>query len=158
MWKFSICSNKTCRYPLRSSLLSKWFQWFLFISNHCVKSIHIRDFFLFRTFPHSDWIRKNSSYLRIQSECGKIRTEKTPYLDTIHTVNETKFISFRSLADFKGGELLFAYSVQKTATKSLPTMRRKLYLVSKRLFKIKKQRGATKTLAYELTGMRQRFM
>ena len=48
---------------------------FLFVS-----SISLREkcpnteFFLIRTFPHSDWMRRDS--LRIQSECGKIRARK----------------------------------------------------------------------------------
>ena len=48
------------------------------------------EFFLVRVFSHSDWIRRDTPYLsvslRIQSECGKIRTGETPYLDTFHTV------------------------------------------------------------------------
>ena len=39
--------------------------------------------FLVRIFPHSDWIRRE----RIQSECGKIRTRKTPNTDTFHAVS-----------------------------------------------------------------------
>ena len=32
------------------------------------------ELFLARIFPHSDWIRRDGVSLRIQSECGKIRT------------------------------------------------------------------------------------
>ena len=35
------------------------------------------ELFLVRIFPHSDWMGRNTKYeisLRIQSECGKIRT------------------------------------------------------------------------------------
>ena len=34
------------------------------------------EFFLVRIFSHSGWIRIRIEYLRIQSECGKIRTRK----------------------------------------------------------------------------------
>ena len=51
---------------------------------HCVKSVLIRSFF--------------EVSLRIQSECGKIPTRKTPYLDTFHAVQIVKEIfQFRSL-------------------------------------------------------------
>ena len=35
--------------------------------------------------------------LRIQSACGKIRTRKTPYLDTFHTVSGLKCVHVRLL-------------------------------------------------------------
>ena len=35
------------------------------------------ELFLVRIFPHSDRIRRDSLSLRIQSECGKIRTRKS---------------------------------------------------------------------------------
>ena len=40
-------------------------------------------FFLVRIFPYPDWYEVS---LRIHSECGKIRTRKTPHLDTFHAV------------------------------------------------------------------------
>ena len=47
---------------------------------------------LVRIFPHSDWIRRDrySVSLRIQYECGKIRTRKTPNMDTFHIVLPSK--------------------------------------------------------------------
>ena len=42
-----------------------------------------------RIFPHSDWIRRDTPYsvsLRIQSECGKMRTRITPNTDTFYEV------------------------------------------------------------------------
>ena len=51
------------------------------IDIHCVK-LSSMEFFLVCIFPYSDWIRRYNLSLRIQSECGKIRTRKTPYLDT----------------------------------------------------------------------------
>ena len=45
------------------------------------------EFSLVRIFPHSDWIRKDTSYLSVFSpNAGKYGPEKTPYLDTFHTV------------------------------------------------------------------------
>ena len=44
------------------------------------------EFFLVCIFLHSDWIRRDTILLRIQSECKKYRLEKTPYLDTFHAV------------------------------------------------------------------------
>ena len=45
------------------------------------------EFFLARIFPHSDWIRRNTSYLFVFSpNTGKYGPEKTPYLDTFHAV------------------------------------------------------------------------
>ena len=46
--------------------------------NHCVKSVRIRSF----AAPHFPAFGLVS--LRIQSECGKIRTRKTPNTDTCH--------------------------------------------------------------------------
>ena len=43
--------------------------------------------FLVHIFPHSDWIRRDTSYLSVFcSNAGKYGPEKTPYLDTFHTV------------------------------------------------------------------------
>ena len=45
------------------------------------------EFFLVRIFPHSDWIRKDTSYLSVFSpNAGKYGPEKTPYLDTFHAM------------------------------------------------------------------------
>ena len=44
------------------------------------------EFFLVRIFLHSDWIRKDTSYLSVFSpNAGKYGPEKTPYLDTFDT-------------------------------------------------------------------------
>ena len=53
---------------------------------HCVKSVLIRSFsgLYFPTFGlHTE---RYSVSLRIQSECGKIRTTKTPNIDNFHAV------------------------------------------------------------------------
>ena len=45
------------------------------------------EFFLVRIFPPLDWIWRDTSYLSIFSpNVGKYGPEKTPYLDTFHTV------------------------------------------------------------------------
>ena len=53
---------------------------------YCVRSIHIRS----SSGPYFSAFRvnteKNSVPLRIQSECEKIRTRKTPNTDTFHAV------------------------------------------------------------------------
>ena len=45
------------------------------------------EFFLVRIFPHSDWIRRDTSYLSVFSPSAeKYRPAKTPYLVTFHAV------------------------------------------------------------------------
>ena len=63
--------------------------WIKFVISliHCVKSFRIRSYF----GPHFPVFRLNkeiySVSLRIQSECGKMRTRVTPNRDTFHIVN-----------------------------------------------------------------------
>ena len=61
---------------------------FLLYNNCRVKSVHIRSFSgpYFPAFGLN--IEKCSVSLRIQSECTKIRTRKTPNIDTFYTVNK----------------------------------------------------------------------
>ena len=57
---------------------------------HCVKSVQIRNFSrsaFFRVRTEYWEILCISPYLRIQSECGKMRTIKNFVLDTFHAVN-----------------------------------------------------------------------
>ena len=45
-------------------------------------------FFMVRIFSHSDRIWRDTKYLSVFSpNAGKYRPEKTPYLDTFHTVD-----------------------------------------------------------------------
>ena len=62
------------------------FQDFFFCWKHCMKSVHVRSFFrpYFPVFGLNTEIYGVS--LRIQSECGKIRTRKTPTTNTFHAV------------------------------------------------------------------------
>ena len=75
--------------------LSEWesvlsINYYKWSTNHCVKSVHIRSFF----GPYFPAFRLNTErfgeFFRIQSECGKIRTWKTPNTDTFPTVNDYK--------------------------------------------------------------------
>ena len=61
-------------------------------SIHCVKSVRIRSYsdLHFLTFGLNT--EKYSISLRIQSECGKMRTRITPNTDTFHTVIPLRFI------------------------------------------------------------------
>ena len=68
------------------------------VQSTCVKSVQIRSF----SGPYFPVFGLNTERyfvsLRIQSEYGKIRTKKTPYLDTFHAVpfihkSEVKYIS-----------------------------------------------------------------
>ena len=58
-------------------------------NSHCVKSVRIRSY----SGPYFSAFRLNTeSYgvsLRIQSECGKIRTRITPNTDTFYAVSES---------------------------------------------------------------------
>ena len=46
------------------------------------------EFLLVRIFPHSNWMRRDTSYLSVFSpNAGKYGPEKTPYLDTFHAVH-----------------------------------------------------------------------
>ena len=63
---------------------------------------------LVRIFPHLDWIMRDtdhlSVFLRIQCECGEIRTRITTNMDTFCTVNNYEsslislFLSFKFIA------------------------------------------------------------
>ena len=58
---------------------------------HCVKKFPNMELFLVRISPHSDWIRRDTSYLSVFSpNAWKYRPEITPYLDTFHAVYAQK--------------------------------------------------------------------
>ena len=48
---------------------------------------------LVHIFPHLDWIRRVS--LRIQSECGKLRTRKAPNMNIFYAVTKAKIFFLR---------------------------------------------------------------
>ena len=53
------------------------------------------EYFLVRILPHSDWIRRDTSYLSVFSpNAGKYGPENTPYLDTFHAVKNVKTLHF----------------------------------------------------------------
>ena len=62
---------------------------------HCVKSVHIRGY----SGPHFSAFGLNREkygvFLRIQSECGKMRTTITPNMDNfLSVVNLINFVPF----------------------------------------------------------------
>ena len=67
------------------------------LCQHCVKGVHIRSY----SAPHFPAFGLNterySVSLRIQSECGKMRTRITPNTDTFYAVQLTKYIQFFKL-------------------------------------------------------------
>ena len=69
--------------------------------NHCVKSVRIRSY----SGPYISGFGLNTERykvsLRIQSECGKIRTRITPNMDTFHAVNDPhEMLPNRSIVRF----------------------------------------------------------
>ena len=51
------------------------------LAQHCIKCVRIRSYsgpHFSRISPHSEWIRRDTVSLRIQSECGKIREKCGP--------------------------------------------------------------------------------
>ena len=54
--------------------------------------VSVFGFILVRIFLHSDWIRRDTQYLRIQSECGKMSTRITPNTDIFYAVMDVGII------------------------------------------------------------------
>ena len=72
------------------------------ILSHCVKSNRtVFGVFLVGIFPHSDWIRRDTVSLRIQSHCGKIRT-RIPYSVRMWENMDQKKLRIRTLFTQKG--------------------------------------------------------
>ena len=64
-----------------------WISLLLLWKNTLHEKCPITEFFLVRVFSHLDWIRRDTPYLPVFSpNAGKYRPEKTPHLDTFHTV------------------------------------------------------------------------
>ena len=80
IWKITIC------FP--SWTMEK--NWTYIKHSHCMKSAHVRNYFR----PHFPTFGLNTERywvsLRIQSECGKIRTRRTPNTDTFYAVSEER--------------------------------------------------------------------
>ena len=62
-------------------------------TSRTVWKVSLFGVFLVRIVQHLDWIRKDTSYLCIQSKCGKIQTRKTPNTDSSRNVGVTSFCS-----------------------------------------------------------------
>ena len=80
-------SIKEYHYENRSNMIDV----FLYLL-HCVKSVRIRSF----SGPYFPAFGLNTERygvsLHIQSECGKIRTRKTPITDTFHAVLDSEIL------------------------------------------------------------------
>ena len=83
-------------YPTTKSIWLKEFGWTQFLDSgehHDSRYAPLRkmcpntESFLVSIFPHSDWIRRDTSHLSVFSpNAGKYGPEITPYLDTFHAV------------------------------------------------------------------------
>ena len=73
------------------------------------------EFFLFRIFPYSDWIRRDTDYPSVFSpNVGKYGLEKSSYLDTFHAVVFFDLLDLHRLADFKKSISLWHFSYNFT--------------------------------------------
>ena len=82
--------------PCQTSKMELLSHIFANVSSCSAWKVSVFGVILVRIFPHSDRMRKirtsglnserYSTYLRIQSECGKIRTRITPNRDTFYAV------------------------------------------------------------------------
>ena len=65
--------------------------WLCFIHRHWIVSVQIRSFFWSVIIPHSDWIRRDTSYRSVFSQnVVKYGPGKTPYLDSFHAVRSNE--------------------------------------------------------------------
>ena len=75
------------------------------------------EFFLVRIFPHSDWIRRDTSMR------GNTDQKKTPYLDTFHAVSASRN-SFQlllvRLVDWKQSSYVYGVFTGQILKNSLP--------------------------------------
>ena len=91
-------------------------------SVYCVKSVRIRSYSgpYFLAFERNT--ERYSAFLRIQFECGVIRTRKTPNTDTFHTVSA---IVASSINTFKLSDycfIAFLTKLLKDSTKYIQNM------------------------------------
>ena len=74
-------------------------------------------FFLVRILPHPDWIRRDTKYLSVLSpNAGKYGPEKTPYLNTFHTVVNSDSLG-RELSSLRISSLVLAKLVLRCSSK-----------------------------------------
>ena len=72
--------------PVSNNLLS-FHHDFMWLENYTARKLSVFGVILFRIFPHSDWIRRETSVsLTIQSKCGKMQTRITRNTDTFYAV------------------------------------------------------------------------
>ena len=109
-WTSPLLTKSFRRSPsMKYGINAKINSWGKVISSSLCEMCPNTELFLVRIFPHSDWIWRDVS-LRIQSECGKIRTRKnsvfghfsrsacledykTTLHDLFHTLHDFSFIS-----------------------------------------------------------------
>ena len=82
-WKFQfLCSVGFYKHTMTLSLTHFRPLFYLYTS----WKVSVFGVFLVLVFQHSDWIRRDTASLRIQSKCGKIQTRKTSDTDTFHAM------------------------------------------------------------------------
>ena len=84
--------------------------WFIIDFWHAYTAWKVSKYgvFLVCIFAHSDWIRRDTEYLSIfNPNAGKYRPDKTPHLDTFHTV-------LRLLTLSRGVERTLSYIYDET--------------------------------------------
>ena len=82
-WKFQfLCSVGFYKHTMTLSLTHFRPLFYIYTS----WKVSVFGVFLVLVFPHSDWIRRETVSLRIQSKCGKIQTRKTSNTDTFHVM------------------------------------------------------------------------
>ena len=90
-------------YPTTKSIWLKEFGWTQFLDSgehHDSRYAPLRkmcpntESFLVSIFPHSDWIRRDTSHLSVFSpNVGKYGPGKTPYLNTFHAVLISRLVN-----------------------------------------------------------------
>ena len=95
-WCLRTSASETCCFTwsvLKWSQIGTW----LSLREKCPNT----KFCLVRIFPYSDWILRDTLYLSVfNPNVGKCGPEKTPYLDTFHTVVCIIIYSFTCLSPF----------------------------------------------------------
>ena len=88
------------------------------ISTHTAWKMSVFGVILVRIFQHSDWIRRDTVSLHIQSECGKIWTRITPNTVTFYAVTYVDFCIFlcRTLNNFHNLLVVVSYLTQNKRT------------------------------------------
>ena len=96
-WKYNNCDSS---FPIYHYLYFFWLIHQSTIIIHHSMCEKCPEFFLVSIFPHSDWIRRDTSYLSVFSpNARKYRLEKTPCLETFRTA--TLFVTIKNMIYFR---------------------------------------------------------